>query len=212
VIQTGLPDGTFYNPPDGATLVFDLGIPLYALSTPDGNPDIVYFERNNGTLNQISMDNVIIQIGDFFLDVWYQIFNWGDGVADTNSNLNITSTTVGGSEADNQIIYQTDVPLYGTPQLNTGITIDIDGYAPAETPYQWMKIIVPTGPANDGADIDSILVLPTKTPTLTPIPSPTDTPVPPTDTPVPTLTPTPVPPTNTPVPPTDTPVPPTSTP
>jgi hypothetical protein len=154
------------------------------------------------------MDSVILEIGDFFLNVWYMIFNWGNGIADTNSNLNIT--VVGGAENDNEVYDRTAVPLYGTPQLNTGITIDIDGYAPAGTPYQWLRISVPTGGPNDGADVDSILVLPTKTPTL--VPTPTNTPVPPTDTPVPTLTPTPIPPTDTPEPPTSTPEPPTSTP
>jgi hypothetical protein len=204
-----MPDGTYYSPPNGATLVFDLGIPLYAMSTPDGNPDLVYFERN-ADLYTIQMDSVIIEIGDFFLNVWYMIFNWGNGVADTNSNLNINNPVVGGSESDNQIITKTAVPLYGTPSLNTGITIDIDGYAPAGTPYQWLRISVPTGGAGDGADVDSILVLPTKTPTL--VPTPTETPVPPTDTPVPTVTPTPIPPTDTPEPPTPTPEPPTPTP
>jgi hypothetical protein len=179
-------------------LFYDLGIPLYALSTPDGDPDLVYFERNLNPTD-IQMDRVIIYLGDFFLDIWYMIFNWGDGIPDTNSNLNISNPTVGGVENDNQQIIKTAVPLYGTPNLNTGITIDIDGYAPTGTPYQWLKLVVPTGGPADGADIDSILVLPTKTPTL--VPTPTETPVPPTDTPVPTLTPTLVPtPTDTPVP------------
>ncbi len=193
-IQPGLPDATYVSPPNGATLVYNLGIPLYAMSTPDGNPDLVYFERN-ADLDTIQMDSVIVEIGDFFLNVWYMIFNWGNGIADTNSNLNIDNPAVGGSESDNQIITKTSVPLYGTPSLNTGITIDIDGYAPAGTPYQWLRIAVPTGGAGDGADIDSILVLPTKTPTL--VPTSTNTPVPPTATPEP---PTAEPPTDTPVP------------
>ena len=217
VIQTGTPDGAYYILPDNQTLYLNLGIPLYAMSTPDGNPDLVYYERNSDPPFNlaIQMDQVVIELGDYFLNVWYMIFNWGDGFADTNSNLNINNPAVGTpisgtAEADNQIITKTAVPLYGTPALNTGITIDIDGYAPAATPYQWLRISVPTGGAGDGADIDSILVLPTKTPTL--VPTPTNTSVPPTDTPVPTVTPTPIPPTNTPVPPTDTPFPPTPTP
>jgi hypothetical protein len=180
------------------------------MSTPDGNPDLVYFELANG--QNIQMDQVMIELGDYFLNIWYMIFNWGDGVADTNSNMNINNPAVGGSESDNQVINRTSVPLYGTPNLDTGITIDIDGIPTPGTPYQWLRISVPTNVGNDGADVDSILVLPTKTPTLTPIPSPTNTPVLPTDTPVPTLSPTPVPPTDTPVPPTDTPVPPPDTP
>jgi hypothetical protein len=190
-------------------VVIDLGIPLYALSTPDGIPDIVYFELRSGA-NNIQMDQVIIEIGDFFLDIWYMIFNWGDNVPDSNSNLSIA--TYGGAENDNRNFVKTEVPLYGTPDLNTGITIDIDGYAPTGTPYQWLRIRVPTlsGGPNDGADVDSILVLPTKTPTL--VPTPTETPIPPTDTPVPTATPTSIPPTDTPEPPTSTPEPPTSTP
>jgi hypothetical protein len=144
------------------------------------------------------------------------IFNWGNGVADTNSNLNINNPVVGGSESDNWVITKAAVPLYGTPSLDTGITIDIDGYAPTGTPYQWLRISVPIGGYGDGADIDSILVLPTKTPTSpmapfmlvapildTPIPTvmPTPTPVSPTDTPEP---PTPEPPTPEPPPPTPT--------
>ena len=187
LIQMGNPDGTFVIVPDNQILYLDLGTPLYALSTPDGYPDIVYFERNNGTSDQISMDQVLIELGDYFLNIWYRIFYWGDGIPDTNSNLNILTPAVGGSEADNQIIYQSLVPLYGTSPLNTGITIDIDGFVPAATPYQWLRISVPTGGAGDGADIDSILVL-YKTPTPTPLLS---TPfmfgAPPLDTPVPTL-------------------------
>ena len=155
------------------------------------------------------MDSVIVELGDFFLNIWYQIFNWGNAIPDTNSNVNITNPTVGGLEADNQVLYQNLVPLYGTPVLNTGITIDIDGIPTPGTPLQWLRISAPTTIANDGAEIDSILILPTKTPTL--VPTPTDTPIPPTDTPVPTLTPTPIPPTDTPIPPTDTPIPPTPT-
>jgi uncharacterized repeat protein (TIGR01451 family) len=182
-IQPGLPDGTFVSPPNGTTLYYNMGIPLYAMSTPDGVPDIVYFERALGP-NYIQMDNVILELGDFFLNVWYMIFNWGNGPADTNSNLNIGNPALGGTEYDNRDI--TTVPLYGTPPLNSGITIDIDGYAPTGTPYQWLRISVPTGGAGDGADIDSILVLPTKTPTL--VPTPTETPIPPTSTPEPTPT------------------------
>jgi uncharacterized repeat protein (TIGR01451 family) len=202
-IQPGLPDGTFYNPPNGATLVYNMGIPLYAMTTPDGNPDLVYFERN-ADLYTVQMDSVIVELGDFFLDVWYMIFNWGNGVADTNSNLNINNPAVGGFESDNQVITKTTVPLYGTPSLNTGITIDIDGYAPAGTPYQWLRISVPTGGAGDGADIDSILVLPTKTPTPPMAPSILVAPL--MDTPVPTekTMPTPEPPTPEPPPPTPT--------
>ncbi len=37
-IQPGLPDGFYYNLPDNTALVYNLGIPLYAMSTPDGNP------------------------------------------------------------------------------------------------------------------------------------------------------------------------------
>jgi hypothetical protein len=185
------------------------------MSTPDGQPDLVYFEMASG--QNIQMDRVIIELGDFFLNVWYMIFNWGDGVADTNSNMDINNPAVGGSESDNQVVRRTDVPLYGTPALDTGITIDIDGYAPTGTPYQWLRISIPLTPGNDGADIDSILVLPTKTPTLTPIPTntlvPTQTPVPPTPEPPTTEPPTPEPPT--PEPPTPeppTPEPPTPTP
>jgi hypothetical protein len=197
-----------------------MGIPLYAMSTSDGVPDLVYFERALGP-NYIMMDSVIVELGDFFLDIWYMIFNWGNGSADTNSNLNILDPALGGPEDDNRVI--TTVPLYGTPPLNSGITIDIDGKAPTGTPYQWLRISVPVGGAGDGADIDSILVLPTKTPTLTvapfmmaapvmdtlvPTQSPTPTSIPPTDTSVPP-TPTSIPPTDTSVPPTPEPPPPT---
>jgi uncharacterized repeat protein (TIGR01451 family) len=195
-IQPGLPDGTIVSPPDGTTLYYNMGIPLYAMSTPDGVPDLVYFERALGP-NYIMMDSVIVELGDFFLNVWYMIFNWGNGSADTNSNLNIDNPALGGPEDDNRLI--TTVPLYGTPPLNSGITIDIDGYAPTGTPYQWLRIRVPTG-GGDGADIDSILVLPTRTPTPTLPMAPFMLVAPMMDTPVPTMMPTPSPvlPTNTP--------------
>ncbi len=103
-----------------------------------GIPDLVYFERMLGP-NYIQMDNVIIELGDFFLDIWYMIFNWGNATADTNSNLNIHNPALGGSEFDNRDITKTS-PIFMVLHLyNTGITIDIDGYAPTGTPYQWLR-------------------------------------------------------------------------
>ena len=84
---------------------------------------------------------------------------------------------------------------------------------PTFTPTPVPPTSTPTSPTPTATPVlpTPTPVPPTHTPTITPWPTRTPTPVPPTPTPVPP-TPTPVPPTPTPVPPTPTPVPPTPTP
>jgi len=129
--------------------------------------------------------------------------------------------TVDGSDTGNDAYHR----YHATQAKKTGTTIFVIGYAlGASSNEALLQVLASLGkyisaPAPE--DIEQAFhdliweLCPTPTPTNTPVPptntpTPTNTPVPPTDTPTPTNT--PVPPTNTPVVPTNTPVVPTNTP
>jgi hypothetical protein len=96
---------------------------------------------------RIALDWVKIEISQDGI-TWYTVFYWGDSIPDTNSNVDISNPLFGGTEVDNRSILTTS--LYNT----TGITIDVDPFAPAGS-YPWMRISSPAGSAN-GPDIDAI--------------------------------------------------------
>lgn len=97
------------------------------------------------------MDSVIVQIANDPGGPWFTIFNWGNGSPDTNTNVSSYP------ENDNEPIPLS--ALYnGPPQ--TGITIDVDGAGVPAGTYQYLVIIAPSTAANDGADVDSIEILP----------------------------------------------------
>ncbi|MDX9991856.1 MAG: hypothetical protein RBS68_07370 [Anaerolineales bacterium] len=135
---------------DGQSLTLALTLVL------DGNQsdwDVVLYEELSGS--GILMDFVFLSISQDG-DTWYEIFNWGNGVADTNSNLN--TNVLGGSEYDNRPISSGD--LYDS----TGIAINADSIllsnaAPAGT-YNYLRITAPGGVSVDGIKIDAIVILP----------------------------------------------------
>jgi hypothetical protein len=109
--------------------------------------DLIYYELPMGI--GIQMDHVILQISDGYN--WYTILNWGDNVADTNTNLDIN--IIGGSETDNR---DTDASiLYDS----TGVAIELDGVVPNGT-YPYIRIISPVGEDGDGCEVDAIVILP----------------------------------------------------
>jgi hypothetical protein len=87
----------------------------------DGNStyDVVYYEKEEtGSAGKIHLGTVLIEVYDQTTVAWYEIYNWGDGVADANASYN------NGVEPDG---YPVDMSLLsGAPPLNTGIAIDID--------------------------------------------------------------------------------------
>ena len=174
-LNTGNPDGssaTGSNFPDGSYYVMDLGSnPIIVNATPDANYDLVFYEDENPDgSGLVAMDQVIIGItNDPSGSTYYQVFNWGDGVPDTNTNVDTTTLGLPNAEADNQTISTSDLyedPAATPPPSNSqvGILIDVD-QAPSNPPagsYQYLVVIAPpaSNPNNAGDDgqVDSLEV------------------------------------------------------
>jgi hypothetical protein len=149
-INVGNPNNTIGIVLDGYYIIIDLGSPLLEVTGPsDTNADLVYYEQVSGP--GIQMDQVIISIS---MDgaIYYVVFNWGDGDADTNSNIG----DVAGSEADNQPINASELydPDGPGSAPDTGVLINVDGADSNPPPglYQYIAIQAPDLPGN--ADID----------------------------------------------------------
>ncbi len=83
---------------------------------------------------------------------WVTVFNWGDGVPDTNTNV---ASYAAGGEDDNESILPADL-LNGR-----GITIDVDPFGVPSGGYRYLRIWSPINwPNNDGAQVDSIDIVP----------------------------------------------------
>ncbi len=141
------PDGSVYNLPSGSALT--LGINLVVNEHPGW--DLAYYELPAG--NGVLLDWIIIQISDG--TNWYTVFNWGDNLADTNTNMdfNTLSNPETPQERD-----QRDIPsaeLYNS----TGIAIDLDSVVPPGT-YPYIRFIAPPGDVDSHTEIDAIEVLP----------------------------------------------------
>ena len=153
------PDGTIYALSDGYAIVIDLGLAnaIIVTGNPETNYDLVYYERLITSPDHIDLDWIQIDISISPSGPAYTVFHWGDGVRDTNTNVDTADIGVPAAEADNQSIPTSY--LYGTsPQ--TGILIDVDG-APTPPPpgaYQFVIFSAPAGAgsAGDGTDIDSV--------------------------------------------------------
>jgi uncharacterized repeat protein (TIGR01451 family) len=115
--------------------------------------DLVYYEQPNGS--GILLDWVIVQVSDG--QNWFTIFNWGDEVRDTNTNVdfNILSlpVTPPPNEPDERDVLAAD--LYN----NTGVAIDLDGVVPAGT-YPYLRFCAPPGDVDGKMEIDAIAIIP----------------------------------------------------
>lgn len=166
-VVTATPGGYNYGPPsggagvvpDGYYVVINLPTPIVVNGPSDTNYDFVYYEL--AASPGVNMDRVILSISMNNVD-YYVVFNWGDGIPDTNSNVG----DVAGAENDNQPINSSE--LHGTAPQDTGILVDVDN-APSNPPvgtYNYLAIQVPTPapgalPPNDGtdgADVNSVEV------------------------------------------------------
>ena len=111
--------------PDGNTTTLGSGNWVeYNLSgfLLDGNSswDTVYYEwEEASSAGKIHLGAVRIEVYDQTTAAWYEIYNWGDGAADTNASYNNSNSEPDGFPIDKSL-------LYGAPPLNTGIAIDID--------------------------------------------------------------------------------------
>jgi hypothetical protein len=163
---TAPPDVT--NPPDNNP--FDLAPGNYTIIDVSANPvivsnsyNIIFYEYDVG--GNIRLDQIIIGIMVNAADsYYYQVFNWGDNIADSNTNADFNILPPDGSptclepECDNRIIPLAN--LY--PYPGTGIVIDVDT-APSLPPpgvYNYIIIISPLGGDGDAAQIDSIQIVP----------------------------------------------------
>jgi len=137
------------------------------------NYDMVYYEYEGG-VDIVYMDEVVVGISQASGgNPYYEVFNWGDNVPDTHTNVDVSAPhpadpsgipddatcTTDPPECDNRIIptgelYDPD-PAASGPQ--TGILIDVDN-APSNPPtgyYDFVVIISPTD-GDDAIQVDAI--------------------------------------------------------
>jgi hypothetical protein len=143
------PDGVVYTLPAGGALTLSINL----IANGDGSFDLVYYERPAPSGNGIFLDWVIVEISDG--TNWYTIFNWGDNVADTNSNMDFNSLP------NPQIPEETDQRDVPAASLynGTGIAIDVDAIVPPGT-YSVIRFRAPLGDSDNQMEIDAVEVLP----------------------------------------------------
>jgi hypothetical protein len=148
----------------GVGMTLDLGT---TITTGHPGPDLIYHEMQ-GVAGvdpppppyYIYMDLIQVQIGSTPGGPWFTVFEWGDGIVDTNTNIGATYPD-GGASSDNLKI--DNPPLIGP----AGIQIDVDNLPPGlpslpAGSYQYIRLFSPTsgGPGTDGPEVDSIEIVP----------------------------------------------------
>ena len=145
----GPPNGSFAEIPCNSSIELDLGSQTI---TSHSGYDLVYYEHAG--CSGICLDWVRVDVcTDAACTNPVTVFNWGDDVPDTNTNV---ASFAAGGEIDNE-----DIPAAAL--LNgTGITIDVDAFGPVPAGgYRYIRIWSPINwPNNDGAEVDSIEVMP----------------------------------------------------
>lgn len=148
----GAKDNVTYILTAGSTLTLSVNL----TANGDPGPDLVYYEYSIiPTFDGIWLDWVVIEISDG--SNWYTVFNWGDNISDTNTNvahnLLINSPPSSPEEIDERPIATSD--LYN----GTGVTIDIDSIVPPGT-YTYIRFYAPPDGNDNQAEIDAIEILP----------------------------------------------------
>lgn len=137
-------------------MVVPLGTSIFVSGASEPSYDLVYYEREN-PVGSISLDWVIVEIGNCSTGSWHTVFNWYDNVLDGNTNIAVAGYGVG--EQDNKIIPLS--ALYGSTPYKTGIEIDVDAVRPSPgVVYNCVRISSPLGGDNDAAEVDAVQVLP----------------------------------------------------
>lgn len=161
--ETGdTPDDIIGNLGDGAYFVLPLTVPVTVAGAPDGNYEIVLYEYNNAGL--IFLDFIVVGISQFAdANPYYQVFNWYDGIRDTNTIADYAILPPDPlcpvePECDNRGIPEAN--LY--PYPGTGILIDAETAPSAPPPGDYYYIIVysPPGGSGESAQIDAIEIIP----------------------------------------------------
>jgi hypothetical protein len=148
----GGPDGNSTTLGNGVWIEFNL-----SGFTLDGNSawDAVYYEiEETSAAGKIHLGAVKIEVYDQTTAAWYEIYNWGDGAADTNASYNNGNAEPDGFPIDQSL-------LYGAPPLNTGMAMDIDAPALGQggTIGDLITIIRITSLSNTNCEIDSLQML-----------------------------------------------------
>lgn len=167
-INLNAPDGNAANLVNGSYTVLNISAsPVIVLVTPDEFYDLVFYEYNESGV--IYMDHIIIGISQYADgSIFYEVFNWGNNIPDTNTSLNTdnlpspgTGCTPGDPECDDRVFSPSE--LY--PYPGTGVLIDVDTAPSAPPPgtYDYIVIISPVSGIGDPSQIDAIIV--TKVPT-----------------------------------------------
>ena len=162
-LNTGSPDDHVANIAANTYVVVNISAnPVHVNSTPDGNYDLVYYEAEDPSHpGNVAIDDVIVGISnDPSGNPYYEVFNWGNGTPDTNTNVDTSDPPPTPPEDDNELVplseMHQDPAAPGSPQ--TGILIDVDT-APSHPPegdYNYVVIVSP--PSSDPAQVDSVQV------------------------------------------------------
>jgi hypothetical protein len=162
-LDVGAPDGTAANIAPGDYTVVDItngGVdpPITVEGPAETNYDLVYYEWDAG--GTVMMDHVSVGISqDPSGDPYYEVFNWGDGIPDENTNVDTGDLGVDPAEIDNQSIPTSE--LYDDPPApppQTGVLIDVDNADSHPPPgdYSHVVIISPNTGSGDAAQVDAV--------------------------------------------------------
>ncbi|MEW5956084.1 MAG: Calx-beta domain-containing protein [Chloroflexota bacterium] len=172
VINIGPPD-CMWTQIINTTVITDVtatGGPAINVDLADPDYDLVYYERmSDGAAGEVAFDQVIIEVSENGTD-WYEVFNWGDGILDTNTNIGQAPppgpygggsppAPPPGNEGNNVLIPMTTPPLYQSAAGGpiTGVAIDIDApLLAAGAPVGSYRYVQITGFAE--TEVDSIEV------------------------------------------------------
>ena len=176
---TAVPDGTVSEFPPllplttlttGTYTVINItGNPITVSSTPDGY-DLIFYE-SLASPTTVNLDQISIGISNSpDGSNYYQVFNWGDNIPDTNTNVDYTKlpsdpacTDPNAQECDNRVIptsslYTPNASDPTVPQTGIQINVDTAPSAPPEGTYNYLVIISP--PSADSAQVDAITIIP----------------------------------------------------
>jgi hypothetical protein len=166
--NVGSPDGLIWESKCGKTATVDLGEDPSKWLVADGDKgayDLVYYENWIGT--GIYLDRVTIRLcKDAACKVAVEVFNWGDGEPDLNSNVKDHANGIP-KEDHNTLIPAAS--LYGTGMLNgmlvkSGVAIDIDIPGVESGRYRFVSFSSTMTDSTQVPEIDAIEVLPTMGP------------------------------------------------
>ena len=144
IVVGSTPDGNIYNVMSGTYLTLNITI-----NTGPGW-DVVYYERPNGS--GVLLDWMIVEVSQDGVN-WSQIFNWGDELPDSNTNVDYTQLPPQTpAEPDQRDI--SSAILYNS----TGIAIDLDSLGLSGT-YSYIRFYAPPGDVDGHSEIDAVQAL-----------------------------------------------------